>query len=109
LDLPPIPPAIPVQAAPLAPLSGASAPGAARPASDAQLLEAAQQFETAFLAEMLKQSGINAVSSEFGGGEGEDAFASLLTQEYARLLSESGGIGLAEQIFESLKQRTSER
>ena len=42
----------------------------------------------------------------FGGGAGEEAFASLLTDEYARLLAERGGIGLAEQVFELLKQRT---
>lgn len=57
---------------------------------------------------MLKYTGVNAVSTEFGGGEGEEAFSSLLTREYARVLTEAGGIGLAEQIFESLKQRTSE-
>ena len=42
----------------------------------------------------------------FGGGAGEDAFSSLLTQEYGRLLAERGGIGLAEQVFELLKQRS---
>jgi Rod binding domain-containing protein len=44
--------------------------------------------------------------SSFGGGAGEEAFSSLLTEEYARLLAERGGIGLAEQVFEALKQRT---
>jgi hypothetical protein len=42
----------------------------------------------------------------FGGGPGEQAFASLLTEEYARLLSERGGIGLAERVFDILKQGT---
>jgi peptidoglycan hydrolase FlgJ len=75
---------------------------------DAHLRAAAQDFEATFLAEMLKGTGMNTVSEEFGGGYGEDAFSSLLTQEYARLLAESGGIGLAEHIFESLKQSTAE-
>ena len=63
-------------------------------------------FEAAFLSEMLKYTGLNATSDTFGGGAGEEAFASLLTDEYARLLAERGGIGLAEQVFELLKQRT---
>jgi peptidoglycan hydrolase FlgJ len=73
---------------------------------DAQLRATAKEFEAAFLAEMLKYTGVNAVSEDFGGGYGEDAFSSLLTQEYAQILARSGGIGLAEQIFESLKQRS---
>ena len=67
---------------------------------------AAEAFEAAFLAEVLKHSGLNALPSGFGGGAGEEAFSSFLTQEYARLMSERGGIGLAEQVFEILKQRT---
>jgi peptidoglycan hydrolase FlgJ len=55
---------------------------------------------------MLKCTGLNANPDSFGGGAGEEAFASLLTDEYAKLLAERGGIGLAEQIFEVLKQRT---
>ena len=47
-----------------------------------------------------------ATSATFGGGAGEEAFASLLTDEYARLLAERGGIGLAEQVFELLKERS---
>ena len=68
---------------------------------------AAEAFEAAFLAEMLKYTGLNATSESFGGGTGEEAFASFLTEEYARLLAGRGGIGLAEQVFELLKQRTS--
>ena len=40
-----------------------------------------------------------------GGGPGEEAFSGFLTTEYARLMAERGGIGLAEQIFETLKQK----
>ena len=54
---------------------------------------------------MLKHSGVNSMPSGFGGGAGEEAFASFLTQEYARLIAERGGVGLAERVFESLKQR----
>jgi Rod binding domain-containing protein len=79
---------------------------AAAPRDDAEAHKAAQAFEAAFLSEMLKYTGLNAEPESFGGGAGEEAFASLLTDEYAKLLAERGGIGLAEQIFEVLKQRT---
>jgi Rod binding domain-containing protein len=82
-------------------------PVAATAHAEAQVRKAAEAFEASFLAEMLKHSGVNAMPSGFGGGAGEEAFASFLTQEYARLIAERGGIGLAEQVFEMLKRRTS--
>jgi Rod binding domain-containing protein len=81
----------------------AAAPAPAQ--QEARAHAAAEAFESAFLAEALKHSGLNALHDGFGGGAGEEAFSSLLTDEYARLLSERGGIGLAEQVFEVLKQR----
>jgi Rod binding domain-containing protein len=74
--------------------------------AEAKARQAAVAFEAAFIAEMLKHSGLNAMPAGFGGGAGEEAFGSLLTDEYARLLAERGGIGIAEQVFELLKQRT---
>ena len=95
----------------IAPLSAAG-PEAARAAAaepERQARAAAEAFEATFLAEMLKYSGINAMPSGFGGGAGEEAFASFLTEEYARLLAERGGIGIAEQVFKLLEQRMGER
>lgn len=89
---------------------GAPAPSpAAAPDREAITRKAATDFEAAFLAEMLKYSGLNAMPEGFGGGAGEEAFASLLTEQYAHLLAERGGIGLAEQVFEVLKQRICDR
>ena len=78
----------------------ANAPHAASP--DDRLMQKAKELETAFLSEMLSFSGLGTVSTEFGGGVGEDQFASFLRQEQARLMVERGGIGLARTIFESL-------
>lgn len=106
MDLPPIPvPMRPPNAAvkPVAPVHRAD------PQADAQAREAAQAFEAAFLAEMLKHSGLNEMPSSFGGGAGEEAFTSFLTQEYAELMSERGGVGIAEQVFETLKAREAGR
>jgi Rod binding domain-containing protein len=97
-----------MQLPPITPAAHPGRAGAPAPApEDAPAHAAARRFEAAFLAEMLKHTGLNATSATFGGGAGEEAFASLLTDEYARLLAERGGIGLAEQVFELLKQRSS--
>lgn len=70
-----------------------------------ELRDVAKAFEAAFLAEMLKSSGLGKSRSEFGGGAGEDAFSSMMVDEQASLLVERGGIGLSESIFESLWAR----
>jgi Rod binding domain-containing protein len=66
--------------------------------------DAAQELEATFLAEMLKSAGVGETPEAFGGGAGEDQFASMLRLEQARQLAATGGIGLAEAIFNSLKE-----
>ncbi|PZQ49882.1 MAG: flagellar biosynthesis protein FlgJ [Rhodovulum sulfidophilum] len=91
---------------PLTPRATATSRGAgAAPDPDAAARDAAEAFEASFLAEMLKASGLNETSAAFGGGAGEDAFASFLTEQYANKLAERGGAGLAERIFDALKAR----
>lgn len=86
----------------------AGAPPAPRPAaaSDRALREAAIELEATFLAEMLKSAGFGEARKAMGGGIGEEQFASLMRTEQARAMARHGGIGLAEQIFESLKSRS---
>lgn len=82
------------------------APAQAKPdPKDAAALKAAKAFEASFLEEMLKESGINSMPDSFGGGAGEEAFGSFLTGEYAKLLAERGGFGLAERVFDILRQK----
>ncbi|SLN13815.1 Rod binding protein [Aquimixticola soesokkakensis] len=72
---------------------------------DAALMGVARKLEASFLSEMLKSSGLGKTPDSFGGGEGEDQFSSFLREAQAEKMVESGGIGLAEHIFESLKGR----
>jgi len=72
---------------------------------DKALMDVAQKLEATFLAEMLKSAGLGQASESFGGGAGEDQFASFLVQEQALLMVKAGGIGLSESIFETLKER----
>lgn len=69
------------------------------------LKQAADRMEAQFLSEMLKFSGMDAARGAFGGGEGEDQFASFLRQAQAEQIVAAGGIGLSESIFQSLVAR----
>ncbi|MCX7565796.1 rod-binding protein [Sulfitobacter sp. F26169L] len=70
------------------------------------LFEAAQNLESAFLAEMLQSAGFGQPSESFGGGAGEEQFGSFLVQEQAKHIVKGGGIGLAQSLFEALKEKS---
>ncbi len=97
-------PVTPIAAPPLPALERSKA---ASP-SDAAARKAAESFEASFLAEMLQYTGINSQPESFGGGAGEEAFGSLLTEQYAKLLAARGDFGIAERIFDILKEGTPE-
>lgn len=89
-------------------LPPALSPTAPRPedaARDALLRTRAAELETAFLAEMLGHAGLGAPAQGFGGGIGEEQFASFLRREQAAAMTQAGGIGLAESIFRALAAR----
>ncbi len=82
------------------PALAAAPPPASR---DAILMARSKELEAAFLAEMLGHAGMDADSGGFfGGGIGEQQFASFLRQEEARMMVERGGIGLAESLFRAM-------
>ena len=69
---------------------------------DGVLRAKAMELEAAFLAEMLSYTGLGEGESSFGGGVGEEQYASFLRGEQAKLMVKKGGIGLAETIFDAL-------
>ena len=73
--------------------------------ADGKLRDAAEKLESTFLAEMLKSAGLGAPRDTFGGGAGEEHFASFLREAQAKEMAQSGGIGLAEALFEAMKVR----
>ncbi len=87
------------------PLPATSVPAVSR---DAVLMEAAQKLEATFLAEMLQSAGLGQTSEAFGGGAGEEQFSSFLIQEQALSIVKGGGIGLAQSLFDALKERTND-
>lgn len=87
------------------PISLINATPAHKPNNDTALFDVAKKLEATFLAEMLKSAGFGQARESFGGGQGEDQFSSFLVQEQATAMVEAGGIGLAENLFKSLKER----
>ena len=80
-------------------------PDRARSLRDAKLFDAARELEATFLAEMLISACLGEVPEGFGGGAGEEQFGSFLRLEQARAMVDGGGIGLAQSLFEALKER----
>jgi flagellar protein FlgJ len=65
--------------------------------------KAATQFEGGFISEFMGQmfEGIP-TDGPFGGGEGEEMFRSLLTDQYGKQIEASGGFGLSDAITRQL-------
>lgn len=65
--------------------------------------ESAKEFEAIFLSEMVKPM-FEGLETEgmFGGGKGEEVFRGILIQEYGKMLSETGRIGIADSVKEEL-------
>lgn len=68
-------------------------------ATEAQIAAKAEEFEAVFLSQMLSHmfEGIE-TSETFGGGHGEDAYKSMMTEEYGKILARTGGIGVADHV-----------
>ncbi len=99
---------------PLLPPNTAAAPnlrspfGANLSGQDRALLDQAKALEASFLSEMLGHAGLGESPDSFNGGIGEEQFSSFLRAEQAKAMVDQGGIGLAEQIFNALKERVSD-
>lgn len=75
------------------------APAIASAATRAQIAETAQEFEATFLAQMLGAmfQGLE-TSAPFGGGHGEQAFRSFMTDAMAQGMTRAGGVGLSASV-----------
>lgn len=73
----------------------------ATPALDpARARQTAEQFETAFLSQMLKPmfEGLSA-DGLFGGGQAETQWRSFLVDAMAQQTARAGGVGLADHVL----------
>jgi Rod binding domain-containing protein len=69
----------------------------------ADAARAGREFEQMFISQMMSQmfSGIK-TDGMFGGGFGEEMFRSLQVDEYARALTQHGGVGIAASVTNEL-------
>ncbi len=84
--------------------NAANAAGKTLSAADSNKMDqASQEYESMFVGEMLKYA-FDTVPQDgmFNGGQGENIGRSFLVQEYAKKITQSGGIGMAAQVKSEL-------
>lgn len=83
-------------------IKGASAANLS-PAAMHKIDAAAQDFEAVFISQMLEHMFDGVQTNEiFGGGEAEDIYRSMMIDEYGKIMSKAGGIGLADHVKRQL-------
>jgi flagellar protein FlgJ len=67
-------------------------------------MKTGREFEAMFLGQMLQPmfAGMNKANSYFGGGHGEEAFSSMLVDEYGKAIAEHGGVGIAKLVAKNI-------
>ena len=75
----------------------------------AKVHDAAQQFESLLIGELLKSSRSGGGSGWLGTGEEDDAgqtAVDMAEQQFARMLASQGGLGMSKLIESGIRQRT---
>lgn len=72
-------------------------------ATDKEMMDACKSFETYFLQKIIKTMKDTMAPSEEEEGDYMEQFGDLLYEEYAKMISDSGSIGVAQQLYESMK------
>lgn len=74
--------------------------------TDEEVMEVCKEFE-AYLVEKVMTGMRDAMTTnEDGQGEYLSYFGDMMYQEYAKKIAENGELGLAKQLYESMKQNT---
>lgn len=68
-------------------------------ASMDKINETANEFEAQFISQMLENMFSTVETNDvLGGGEAEETYRSMMIDEYGKLISRSGGIGVADHV-----------
>jgi Rod binding domain-containing protein len=89
--------------------AGVATPKVTQTADPALAAKTGHDFEAMFLSQMLQPmfEGVNKSNSYFGGGHGEEAFSSMLVDEYGKAMADHGGVGVAKMVADTiLKSQT---
>jgi len=82
-------------------LAGSSRGSASMPRT---LREAAQEFESLFIAQVMKtMRGTVAQSGLMGSDSGQGIFREMLDQELSRQIAFAGGFGIGDMLYQQLK------
>jgi Rod binding domain-containing protein len=83
--------------------ANSAAAGKFNPASKAKAKQASEDFEAVFLNSMFQQmfTGIEG-DGPFGGKGSSGVWRSFLTDEYSKSFAKAGGIGIADQVYQTL-------
>lgn len=73
-----------------------------RDSSDEELMEACKSFETYFVQKMIEEAK-KTIENEDEQGEYTKMFADMRNEQLASSITESGQIGLAQQLYDNLK------
>ncbi len=71
------------------------------------LKNVANQFESIFVNQLLKQSRQSKIAEGMFNSKAEDTFNALIDKEYASILSEKSNFGIAEALFDQFKLNVS--
>lgn len=77
----------------------------AETATDEELMEACKSFETYFVEQVIKEMK-KTVKSEEEEGEYMQYFGDTLYEQYAKAITETGQLGIAKTMYDSMKTNT---
>lgn len=73
-------------------------------ATDEEMMDACKSFETYLVQQVIKQVKSTVAKSEEDEGEYMSYFGDMLYEEYAEEITESGELGIAQQLYEAMKR-----
>jgi len=81
-----------------------------RQREESRLKDASKQFEQVFMLQMLKEMDKSVEKSKlFGDGKDEETFKDMLNQERAKAWSDNGGVGLAQLIYDQMRNQIADK
>lgn len=73
-------------------------------ATDAEMMDACKSFESYLVQQVMKQVKEAVAKSEDEQGEYMSYFGDMLYEKYAEDITESGELGIAQQLYEAMKR-----
>lgn len=70
--------------------------------SDDELMSVCKSFEAYFVQKIIEQAK-SSIANEEEQGEYMQYFGDIMNEQYANLIADSGSVGLAQQLYDSMK------